>query len=133
MKIVLKTNMYFPSQRTANTVPTLLPLLIYLLFKCFIGVAATNNSQIISIGAIIDVNSHTGQEQKKAMEISVQNFNNHSKTHNIILHFRDSGKNPFQAASLGELFYLLWLIIFENFSFVCCNYSLKFLLLLISS
>ncbi|KAJ1394003.1 Solute-binding protein family 3/N-terminal domain of MltF [Sesbania bispinosa] len=36
------------------------------------------------------------------MEIAAQNFNNYSNTQNIVLFFRDSGRNPLQAASAAE-------------------------------
>ncbi|XP_021832533.1 glutamate receptor 2.7-like [Prunus avium] len=36
------------------------------------------------------------------MEIAAETFNNRSKTHKLILHFRDSGTDPFLAASAAE-------------------------------
>lgn len=64
------------------------------------GVAAQNGST--KVGAIIDVNSRIGKEQKAAMEIAAEDFNNYSDSRKLILHFRDSGRNPLVAASAGS-------------------------------
>ncbi|KAK9936483.1 hypothetical protein M0R45_013324 [Rubus argutus] len=64
------------------------------------GVAAQNGST--KVGAIIDVNSRIGKELKAAMEIAAEDFNNHSDSGKLILHFRDSGRNPLVAASAAE-------------------------------
>jgi len=98
--------MNFSAQTWRNSVPNLLlwlPLIIsLLLFKCL-----GNSSQTTtSVGVIIDVNSETGKQQRIAMQIAAQSFNNYSNTYNIILFFRDSGRNPLQAASAGEYFFL---------------------------
>ena len=94
--------------QTSNTVPNLmvwLPLIITLLLFTYPSraQAATQNT---SVGVIIDVNSETGNQQRRAMEIAAQTFNNRSRTHNIILFFRDSDRNPLQAASAGD-YYLM--------------------------
>ncbi|KAJ1402124.1 Solute-binding protein family 3/N-terminal domain of MltF [Sesbania bispinosa] len=83
--------------QTSKAVPSF--LLRLLLFHCLIGAQAAQNT---SVGVVIDVNSETGKQQRRAMEIAAQNFNNHSNTQNIVLFFRDSGTNPLQAASAAE-------------------------------
>lgn len=77
-----------------------------------LGAQAANSSQetSVAVGVIIDVNSETGKQQRRAMQIAAQSFNNYSKTQNISLFFRDSGRNPLQAASAGEYFYYLLLL-----------------------
>jgi ionotropic glutamate receptor len=45
--------------------------------------AAASTNTVTNIGAIIDGNSRTGQEEKTAMEIAVQNFNNISSNHKL--------------------------------------------------
>jgi ionotropic glutamate receptor len=69
------------------------------LFQC-----VANSSQTTSVGVIIDVNSETGKQQIKAMQLAAQSFNNYSNNQNIILFFRDSSRNPLQAASAGKYF-----------------------------
>jgi ionotropic glutamate receptor len=77
-----------------------LPLIIsLLLFQCL-----ANSSQTTSVGVIIDVNSETGKQQIKAMQLAAKSFNNYSNNQNIILFFRDSSRNPLQAASAGKYF-----------------------------
>ena len=73
-----------------------------LFLNSFPGVNGTN----IDVGAILDVNSQVGKQQKAAMEIAAQSFNNYSSSLNISLHFRDSLRNPLQAASAGEYLYI---------------------------
>lgn len=60
------------------------------------------DKKVITIGAIIDVNSRIGKEQQVAMEIAAQNYNNTSKTHKVALYFRNPTKEPFRATSLGK-------------------------------
>lgn len=65
-------------------------------------VEATNgDNKVISIGAIIDVNSRIGKEQHVAMDLAAQNYNNTSKTYRLALHFQESTKDPFRPTSLG--------------------------------
>ncbi|XP_054779255.1 glutamate receptor 2.7-like [Prosopis cineraria] len=74
-----------------------------LLLNCFTGVAADSSNGInFDVGAILDVDSPSGKQQKAAMEIAAQSFNNYSKSLNISLHFRHSLRNPLQAASAAE-------------------------------
>ncbi|KAL6203074.1 hypothetical protein ACLB2K_026778 [Fragaria x ananassa] len=94
------------SHSTAKTVQRLgilFPLLIiYLLFNLSYAVEAQDEKSITNVGAIIDVDSRIGKQQKAAMEIAAENFNNQSKTDELILHFRDSGRDPFLAAYAAE-------------------------------
>ncbi|KAK4259687.1 hypothetical protein QN277_005995 [Acacia crassicarpa] len=78
--------------------------IILLLINCFPGASAdnSNNGINIDVGAIIDFNSQVGKQQKEAMEIAAQSFNNYSNNLNISLHFRNSLRNPLQAASAAE-------------------------------
>ncbi|XP_077229580.1 glutamate receptor 2.7-like isoform X2 [Tasmannia lanceolata] len=55
-----------------------------------------------NIGAIIDANSRIGREEKTAMEIAIQDFNNSSSTTRLALHILSSGGNPLQAATAAE-------------------------------
>ncbi|XP_059439979.1 glutamate receptor 2.9-like [Corylus avellana] len=52
----------------------------------------------MNIGAIIDVNSRIGKEEKIGMEIAVQNFNKKSKTHKLSL----SIQHPHRVTSIAE-------------------------------
>nr|XP_023897800.1 glutamate receptor 2.7-like [Quercus suber]POE54108.1 glutamate receptor 2.7 [Quercus suber] len=62
--------------------------------------AANTTSEVTNIGAIIDVSSRIGKEEKTAMEIAAGDFNNHSKTdHKLFLHFQDPGTDPLQVVS----------------------------------
>ncbi|PRQ29071.1 putative periplasmic binding protein-like I [Rosa chinensis] len=91
--------MSYSTAKTVQRLAILFPLLIiYLLFNLSYAVEAEDEKKITNIGAIIDVNSRIGKEQKAAMEIAAENFNNQSDTHELILHFRDSGRDPFLAA-----------------------------------
>lgn len=106
--------------QTCSAVPNLLlrfPLIIsLLLFNCFIiGAQAANSSQNTSVGVVIDVNSEKGKQQRRAMEIAARSFNNYSKSHNIILLFHDSGRNPLQAASAGKYYLMMIENIIYNF------------------
>jgi ionotropic glutamate receptor len=89
--------------QTLNSPPNILfwlPLIIsLLLFQCL-----ANSSQTTSVGVIIDVNSETGKQQIKAMQLAAQSFNNYSNNQNIILFFRDSARNPLHVASAGKYF-----------------------------
>lgn len=105
--IVYKQNMWgrldqnkmsFPFPKLGPFAPV---LIIYLLIVISHGVGANNSRNVTNIGAIINANGRIGKEQKTAMEIAAENFNNRSKTHKLILHFRDSGRDPFRAAYAG--------------------------------
>ena len=89
--------MSFPSTFPINNW-FLFPLLTTCFIICLtegVGVDVTN------VGAIINVNSRIGKEQKAAMEIAAESFNDQSNTHELVLHFRDSGREPFLAATAG--------------------------------
>nr|KYP34140.1 Glutamate receptor 2.7 [Cajanus cajan] len=78
-------------------------LISLLLFQCLIAAQVVYSFQNTSVGVVIDVNSETGKQQIRAMQIAVQSFNNYSKNHNNIkLFFHNSGGNPLQAASAAE-------------------------------
>ncbi|KAJ1394004.1 Receptor, ligand binding region [Sesbania bispinosa] len=86
---------------------------IWLLFYLLIPVvlisgnrdeATTANNKVISIGAIIDVNSRIGKEQQVAMDIAARSYNSTSKNYKLALHFRNSTKDPLRAITLaGEM------------------------------
>ncbi|KAL6204781.1 hypothetical protein ACLB2K_022048 [Fragaria x ananassa] len=89
--------------KTVQRLGILFPLLIiYLLFNLSYAVKAQDEKSVTNVGAIIDVDSRIGKQQKAAMEIAAENFNNQSKTDELILHFRDSGRDPFLAAYAAE-------------------------------
>ncbi|KAL3576156.1 hypothetical protein D5086_021439 [Populus alba] len=64
--------------------------------------AAASTTKVTNIGAIIDGNSRTGKEEKTAMQIAVQNFNNISRNHKLSLHFKHPKGDPLQAAYAAE-------------------------------
>ena len=67
--------------------------------------AVNTTNEVTNIGAIIDVSSRIGKEEKIAMEIAAENFNNHhAKSHKLSLYFQDPGKGPLQVVSAGQLF-----------------------------
>ncbi|KAE9613557.1 hypothetical protein Lal_00016161 [Lupinus albus] len=64
---------------------------------------ATNaDSKVISIGAIIDINSRIGKEQQVAMDIAAQSYNNTSNSYKLALHFQDLSNDHFKATALAE-------------------------------
>ncbi|GLU13775.1 hypothetical protein SLE2022_303870 [Rubroshorea leprosula] len=63
---------------------------------------ASNDGRVINIGAIIDVDSRIGKEERTALEIAVQSFNVNSNNHNLSLYIRDSRRNPFVSATAAE-------------------------------
>ncbi|KAL5841527.1 hypothetical protein ACOSQ3_012130 [Xanthoceras sorbifolium] len=83
------------------------PWLIVLAFISFFfilscGDEAGDSYKLINIGAIIDVKSRVGKEEKVAMEIAVQDFNNASQNYKLSLHFQDPERDPLRAASAAE-------------------------------
>ncbi|XP_059663819.1 glutamate receptor 2.7-like [Cornus florida] len=79
-------------------------LMSFLLIFSYGSITAADN-KITSIGAIIDVNSHSGKEQKTAIQIAVQNFNNKSMDHKLSLHFSNfsnPGKDPLEAVYAAD-------------------------------
>ncbi|KAF5208261.1 Glutamate receptor [Thalictrum thalictroides] len=82
---------------------------LFFLFTSLFIISLFHGNRILAqngttnIGAIIDINSRIGKEEKISMEIAVQIYNNTlNKKHKIVLHVSDSGGNPFQAASAGN-------------------------------
>ncbi|XP_062160687.1 glutamate receptor 2.9-like [Alnus glutinosa] len=72
-------------------------VLIFFLLAVFYGVEA-NNNEVTGIGVIIDVKTRIGKEEKTAMEVAAQNYNNTSKTHKLLLYFGDA----LRVASVAE-------------------------------
>ena len=67
--------------------------------------AANTTNEVTNIGAIIDVSSRIGKEEKIAMEIAAESFNNHhSESHKLSLYFQDPGKDLLRVVSTGQLF-----------------------------
>ncbi|XP_050287185.1 glutamate receptor 2.7-like [Quercus robur] len=78
-------------------------LISFLLSLSHGGEAANTTNEVTNIGAIIDVSSRIGKEEKIAMEIAAENFNNHhSKSHKLSLYFKDPGKGPLQVVSAAD-------------------------------
>ncbi|TKY71791.1 Glutamate receptor 2.7 [Spatholobus suberectus] len=91
------------SKAVSNLLLRLSLTISLLLFKCLISAQVAYSFQNASVGVVIDVNSETGKQQKRAMQIAAQSINNISKNHNNInLFFRNSGGIPLQAASAAE-------------------------------
>lgn len=59
------------------------------------------NNNFKNIGAIIDVDSRLGKEEKVAVEVAVQNFNDSSRNHKLSLHFQGPERDSLQVASAG--------------------------------
>ncbi|MBA0788566.1 hypothetical protein Gotri_026746 [Gossypium trilobum] len=82
--------------------------LFFFVFICLLlvlsnGEETTNANKLIKIGAIIDIHSSTGREEKTALDIAVQSFNsNESNNHKLSLHIQDSGRNPLLAATVAR-------------------------------
>ncbi|XP_027348334.1 glutamate receptor 2.7-like [Abrus precatorius] len=93
--------MNFPSQALARI--CLSYLFIYFLFIDGHQAEVTNgDSEVVSIGAIIDVNSRIGKEQRVAMNIAAQNYNNTFKSYKLALYFQEPNKEPVRPTSLAE-------------------------------
>lgn len=88
-------------------------LLIFFLLAVFHGDRAeANNKEVTGIGVIIDVKTRKGKEEKTAMEVAAQNYNNsNTKTHKVHLHFRDA----LRVASVGKLLLGKFHIVPSNF------------------
>ncbi|KAG6691209.1 hypothetical protein I3842_10G054500 [Carya illinoinensis] len=63
-------------------------VLFFLLIFSIDGAEA--QTKVTGIGILIDSNTRIGKEEKVAMEIAAQNYNNHSNTHKVTLHVLDS-------------------------------------------
>ncbi|KAK6283885.1 hypothetical protein POUND7_002837 [Theobroma cacao] len=84
---------------------------LWLFFSVFIslllvfsyGEETTKDDKVTNIGAIIDVDSRIGREEKTALEIAVQSFNdNDSNNHKLSLHIQDSRRDPLVAATAAQ-------------------------------
>ena len=71
-------------------------------FILYCGTEAADGYKLINIGAIVDVNSRIGKEQKVAMEIAAANFNNTAQNYKLSLHFQYPEKDPLQVGSTGK-------------------------------
>ncbi|XP_012091712.1 glutamate receptor 2.9 isoform X1 [Jatropha curcas] len=90
----------------SDSKPWLLFLLLmafsFIFLPCGAKPITGNYKQVINIGAIIDVDSRIGREEKTAMEIAVLDYNSGSKHYNLSLHFLDHQNHPLQAAQAAE-------------------------------
>ncbi|XP_062095852.1 glutamate receptor 2.7-like [Humulus lupulus] len=64
--------------------------------------SASHGEEIAKVGVMIDVHSRIGKEQKAAMEVAAQSFNNNSKNKNLSLYFEESTREPLRTASYAE-------------------------------
>lgn len=76
-------------------------LLSFVLITCCQVEATDGDSKVISVGAIIDVNSRIGKEQLVAMELAAQSYNTTSNTYKLLLQFQLPTKDPFIPTSFG--------------------------------
>ncbi|KAF5208262.1 Glutamate receptor [Thalictrum thalictroides] len=97
------------STPTTTTTTTSLPKLFYLLLIIssiiflFHGNTISAQDDTTNIGAIININSSIGKQEKLSMEIAVQIFNDKpNNKHKISLYVSDSGGYPLQAASAAD-------------------------------
>ncbi|CAA2982022.1 glutamate receptor -like [Olea europaea subsp. europaea] len=81
---------------------TLSLLLASFLFTVCLGLVVEADHSSTNIGAIIDVDSRIGKEQKTAMIMAVQNFNNNSRNHRLKIYFRKTSEDPVQTVSTAE-------------------------------
>ncbi|PIA57957.1 hypothetical protein AQUCO_00500113v1 [Aquilegia coerulea] len=68
----------------------------------FHGVPISGQYDITNIGAIINLSSRVGKEEKLAMELAVEIYNNTSSNRKFQLHVSDSGGDPLQAYTGAE-------------------------------
>ena len=78
-----------------------LPALIFFFNFIRFGAEASNNDKVVSIGAIINLSSRIGKEEKVAIELAVKNYNNNSKSLKLSLHYNDSRGVALRAISIG--------------------------------
>ncbi|MCD9645060.1 hypothetical protein HAX54_033713 [Datura stramonium] len=76
------------------------PMLIFFILKAFLFISLVTvkavTNETIEIGAIIDLNSRIGKEQKTAIAIAVENYNHDRRNHNhklLTVHFRNTSKD----------------------------------------
>ncbi|CAL0312081.1 unnamed protein product [Lupinus luteus] len=77
-------------------------LIPFVLINGYQAETTNADSKVISIGAIIDINSRIGKEQQVAMDIAAQTYNNTSNTYKLALYFQDLSNDPFKAIALAE-------------------------------
>ncbi|OIW10389.1 hypothetical protein TanjilG_05537 [Lupinus angustifolius] len=77
-------------------------LIPFVLINGYQAETTNADSKVISIGAIIDINSRIGKEQQVAMDIAAQRYNNTSNTYKLALYFQDLSDDPFKATALAE-------------------------------
>ncbi|CAL1388436.1 unnamed protein product [Linum trigynum] len=78
---------------------------VFYLFLCRGTAGGSSNSRsAVGIGAILDVGSRVGREEKTAIEIALHNFNTKSSNtrHNFSVYFRDPQSDPLKAAYAAE-------------------------------
>ncbi|KAB1211904.1 Glutamate receptor 2.7 [Morella rubra] len=79
------------------------PLLIYSLFILLsYGAKASYQNEVTNVGAIVVITSRIGKEEKTAMEIAAQKFNDSSKSRKVSLNFLASNMDPSKVASAAE-------------------------------
>lgn len=71
-------------------------------FMIFVGGVVEGSKNSMNIGAIVDVGTRVGKEQKTAMVMAADYFNNFSRNHKLIIHFREISNDPIQAALSAE-------------------------------
>ncbi|KAK8989445.1 hypothetical protein V6N11_063870 [Hibiscus sabdariffa] len=70
---------------------------------CSCGDETGNYNKVTNIGAIIDSDSRIGREEKTALEVAVQSFNNGvSDNHKLSLYIQNSKRDPLLAATAAE-------------------------------
>lgn len=74
-------------------------VLVLVLFHAFV---VTADNKPTNVGAIVDVSSRKGKEEKTAMEIAISRFNKDSKNLQLSLHFGNSTGEPIQSAFTGS-------------------------------
>ncbi|XP_077251166.1 glutamate receptor 2.7-like isoform X1 [Tasmannia lanceolata] len=85
---------FLPS-RSSKSLP-----IFFFIFSCLLFFSHGGTAE--NIGAIIDTETRIGKEQKIAMEIAIQDFNNTSNISKLSLHIRDSSGDPLRAVSAAE-------------------------------
>ncbi|CAA2982026.1 glutamate receptor 2.7-like isoform X2 [Olea europaea var. sylvestris] len=94
---------HLSSSKAGSKVPCFSSLVLAsFVFTFCIGLAVEADNSVTNIGAIIDVDSRGGKEQKMAMIMAVQNFNNNSRNHGLNIYFKNTSKDPVQAVSTAK-------------------------------
>ncbi|KAK7400648.1 hypothetical protein VNO78_11887 [Psophocarpus tetragonolobus] len=93
----------------SSTSPPPLPrILLSYLYACFVLIScyqaevANGDNKVISIGAVVDVNTRIGKEQLVAMNLAAHSYNNTSKDYKLSIHFPESTRDPFRPTSLAR-------------------------------